>query len=140
MKSMELRTHPTPLEQQAPTLHTAMHQCRQNVIGLVRPSSKRVYTINTLAFSTWLLDHHFTLQTIDRSGMIAFHDFLASTYKPATATRMWSVARNLLQESIALQLRADDPTFKLKGFKVDGERRSYTTTPPVVVCSVVQSR
>ncbi len=102
-------------------LHPEMQKCWANVIGQVQDSSKRIYTISALAFNAWLLDHSFTLQTIDRSGIIAYHDFLAHSYKKATAARMWSVARNLLQESVALQLRIDDPTFKVKGFKVDDE-------------------
>ncbi len=108
-------------EQRIQVLHPEMQQPWVNVIGQVQPSSKRVYTISALAFNAWLLDHDFTLRTVDRSGMIAYHDFLANTYKKATAARMWSVARNLLQESVALKQRGDDPTFKVKGFKVDDE-------------------
>ncbi|MHB8596688.1 MAG: tyrosine-type recombinase/integrase [Ktedonobacteraceae bacterium] len=102
-------------------LHTDMHRAFQNVIGQVKASSKRVYTISAMAFHAWLLDHTYTLQTVDRSGMIAYHAYLSSSYKTATAARMWSVARNLLQECQALKQRGDDPTLKVKGFKVDDE-------------------
>ena len=116
------QTETLPVQKQhVEGLHPEMLQPWTNVIGQVQPSSKRVYTISALAFDAWLLDHNVTLRTVDRSGMIAYHDFLANTYKKATAARMWSVARNLLQESAALKQRGDDPTFKVKGFKVDDE-------------------
>lgn len=109
------------LEQRALVLNTEMHQPWQNVIKQVRSSLKQVYTISVLAFNTWLLDHHFTLQTVDRSSLIAYKGFLASTYKMATAARMRSVMCNLLQECLALKYRADDPTLNLRGFKADDE-------------------
>jgi site-specific recombinase XerD len=112
---------PAILEQHASPLHAEMLQPWANVIGQVDTSSKRIYTISARAFNDWLQTAGYTLLTVDRSGMIAYHDFLSETYSNATAARMWSVARNLLQESLALQLRSDDPTFKLKGFSVDDE-------------------
>src|SRR5450755_109928 len=119
MKSMELQAPPATLEHSS--LHAEMLQPWANVIGQVDTSSKRIYTISARAFNQWLLEQGYTLLTIGRSGMIAYHNFLAETYSNATAARMWSVARNLLQECLALQLRGDDPTFKLKSFKVDDE-------------------
>jgi len=119
---MEL-AQPATLEQHTSTstLHAEMLQPWANVIGQVDMSSKRIYTISARAFNSWLLEAGYTLLTVDRSGMIAYHDYLAGTYSNATAARMWSVARNLLQECLALQLRGDDPTFRLKGFKVADE-------------------
>lgn len=119
---MELRAHPATLEHHTPILHAEMQQPWANVIGQVQPSSKRVYTISAQTFNRWLLEAGYTLLSVDRSGMIAYHDFLAETYSSnATAARMWSIARNVLQECVALGLRANDPTFRLKGFKVDDE-------------------
>ncbi len=118
---MKQHTDLALLEHSTTPLHTDMLRPWINVIGQVDTSSKRIYTVSARAFNDWLLEHGYTLLTVDRSGMIAYHNFLAETYRTATAARMWSVARNLLQESLALHLRADDPAFKLKGFSVDDE-------------------
>jgi len=100
-------------------LHTKMIQPWINVIGQVAPSSKQSYTFSAITFHTWLLDHHFTLETVDRSGMIAYRDFLAAQHAKATAARKWSVACQLLRECQALQQRDDYPAANLRGFTVD---------------------
>jgi len=100
-------------------LHTEMIQPWINVIGQVAPSSKQSYTFSAITFHTWLLDHQFTLETVDRSGMIAYRDFLAAQHAKATAARKWSVACQLLRECQALKQRGDYPAANLRGFKVD---------------------
>jgi len=100
-------------------LHTEMIQPWINVIGQVAPSSKQSYTFSAITFYTWLLDHQFTLETVDRSGMIAYRDFLAAQHAKATAARKWSVACQLLRECQALKQRGDYPAANLRGFKVD---------------------
>ena len=74
-------------QEDALTLHTEMIQPWINVIGQVAPASKRSYTFSTITFHSWLLDHHATLETVDRSGMIAYKDFLATQHAKATAAR-----------------------------------------------------
>ena len=100
-------------------LHPEMIQPWINVIGQVAPSSKRSYTYSTITFHTWLLDHQYTLETVDRSGMIAYKDFLAGQHAKATAARKWTVACQLLRECQALKHRDDYPAANLRGFKVD---------------------
>jgi len=100
-------------------LHTEMIQPWINVIGQVAPSSKQSYTFSAITFHTWLLDHQFTLVTVERSGMIAYKDFLIGHHMKATAARKWSVACQLLRECQALKQRADYPAANLRGFKVD---------------------
>ncbi len=100
-------------------LHTEMIQPWLNVIGQVASSSKQSYTFSAVTFHAWLLDHQHTLETVDRSGMIAYRDFLAARHAKATAARKWSVACQLLRECQALKQRGDYPAVNLRGFKVD---------------------
>ena len=100
-------------------LHIEMIQPWINVIGQVAPSSKKSYTFSAVTFHAWLLDHQCTLETVDRSGMIAYKDFLAGQHAKATAARKWTVACQLLRECQALKQRDDYPAVNLRGFKVD---------------------
>ena len=111
----QLATH----QEETQVLHPEMIQPWINVIGQVAPSSKRSYTYSTITFHTWLLDHQWTLETVDRSGMIAYKDFLAGQHAKATAARKWTVACQLLRECQALKQRDDYPAANLRGFKVD---------------------
>ncbi len=106
-------------QEDALVLHHEMIQPWINIIGQVAPSSKQSYTFSAVTFHAWLLDHQYTLETVDRSGMIAYRDFLAEQHAKATAARKWSVACQLLRECQALQQRADYPAANLRGFKVD---------------------
>ncbi len=112
-------THLIIQQEDTLVLHHEMIQPWINVIGQVAPSSKQSYTFSAVTFHAWLLDHQDTLETVDRSGMIAYREYLALRHAKATAARKWSVACQLLRECQALKQRDDYPAANLHGFKVD---------------------
>ena len=61
------------------------------------------------------------VETVQRSHMILYRSYLINTYQKATASRMLSVARRLLDEAVNSGKIKTNPAKGIKGFKLDNE-------------------
>lgn len=104
-----------------PTLAAFSQQELADIAGQLAPRSRRIYEHDAAAFARWLLERGLTPATLTRSDVIAYRAWLAETYAKATAGRMFSVARRLLEEQIANGGRIDNPFTNVKGFKGNNE-------------------
>src|SRR5438128_1927309 len=83
-----------------------------NVTGQLSTNSERVYRHDAEVFACWIQDQGLTLGTLyllTRSHLIAYRKYLGETYAKATAARMLSVARRILQEYVYQGTLANNP-------------------------------
>ncbi len=99
----------------------------QDIAGQLAPSSRRIYLIDARHFATWMHGHSLTPETMTRSHLIAYRQFLAETiqengkpYSKSSLQRMFAVACRLMKEQ-AIAHQTEDITQEVKGFKVQGE-------------------
>lgn len=100
-----------------------------NVTGQLGSNSERVYRHDAGVFASWIQDQGLTLGTLHlltRSHLIAYRKYLGETYAKATAARMFSVARRILQEYVFQGMLAANPAAGIKTFSVANET-PYTT-------------
>jgi integrase/recombinase XerD len=100
-----------------------------DVIGQLGGNSERVYRHDAQGFASWIQDQGLTLGTLrllTRSHLIAYRKYLGETYAKATAARMFSVARRILQEYVYQGTLATNPAAGIKTFAVANET-PYTT-------------
>src|SRR6266568_8171235 len=96
-----------------PALQATMH----NVAGQLAPSSRKTYASDLKHFAHWMADHELTLQSLSRDDLVAYRAYLGETYAKATASRMWAVARRLLDEAVQRQVLAKNPAEGMRGFQ-----------------------
>lgn len=89
--------------------------------GQLATRSKRIYQNDAKVFATWMLEQGLLPEILTRSHMIAYRSFLAEKYQKATAQRMLSVARRILQEHIYSGKLTANPADDIKGFKMNNE-------------------
>lgn len=100
-----------------------------DVTGQLGDNSERVYRHDAEVFACWIQDQGLTLGTLHlltRSHLIAYLKYLGETYAKATAARMFSVARRILQEYVYQGTLATNPAAGIKTFSVANET-PYTT-------------
>jgi integrase/recombinase XerD len=100
-----------------------------DVIGQLGGNSERVYRHDAAVFASWIQDQGLTpgtLHLLTRSHFIAYRKYLGETYTKATAARMLSVARRILQEYVYQGTLATNPAAGIKTFSVANET-PYTT-------------
>lgn len=100
-----------------------------DVTGQLGSNSERVYRHDSAVFASWIQDQGLTLGTLHlltRSHLIAYRKYLGETYAKATAARMLSVARRILQEYVYQGTLATNPAAGIKTFSVANET-PYTT-------------
>jgi integrase/recombinase XerD len=103
----------------APPLAATMH----NVAGQLAPTSRKTYTVDAKHFAQWMDGENLSLFSLDRDDLVAYRAHLAETYAKSTASRMWAVARRLLDEAVQRSLLAKNPAEGIRGFKA-GEDES----------------
>jgi integrase/recombinase XerD len=103
----------------APPLAATMH----NVAGQLAPTSRKTYTVDAKHFAQWMDGQNLSLFSLDRDDLVAYRAHLAETYAKFTASRMWAVARRLLDEAVRRNLLAKNPAEGIRGFKA-GEDES----------------
>jgi site-specific recombinase XerD len=103
----------------APPLAATMH----NVVGQLAPTSRKTYTVDAKHFAQWIAGQNLSLFSLDRDNLVAYRAHLAETYAKSTASRMWAVARRLLDEAVQRSLLAKNPAEGIRGFKA-GEDES----------------
>jgi integrase/recombinase XerD len=92
-----------------------------NALKLVAPSSQRVYAHDVRVFATWLAEQDLTLQTLTRDHLIAYRAQLRARYAVATAQRMFTVARRVLDELVQRGQLSANPCSSIRGFTVANE-------------------
>lgn len=100
-----------------------------DVTGQLGGNSERVYRHDAEVFASWIQDQGLTLSTLHlltRSHLIAYRKYLGETYAKATAARMFSVARRILQEYVYQGILPTNPAAGIKTFSVANET-PYTT-------------
>lgn len=100
-----------------------------DVTGQLSSGSERIYRHDAEVFASWMLDQGLTLGTLHlltRSHLIAYRKYLSEAYAKATAARMLSVARRILQEYVYQGTLATNPATGIKTFSVANET-PYTT-------------
>jgi integrase/recombinase XerD len=100
-----------------------------NVTGQISARSGRIYRHDAEVFARFLLDQGLTMNTLSlltRSHMIAYRKYLGDAYAKATAARMFSVARRILQEYVYGGILPTNPAAGIKTFPVANET-PYTT-------------
>jgi integrase/recombinase XerD len=76
--------------------------------------SRRIYLSDAKHFVTWLDIQHFTFQTVNFETMSEYRAYLVDHFKKATAARMLVVAKRLLDITVILKLRQDNPANQVK--------------------------
>lgn len=99
-----------------------------DVAGQLGTRSKRIYQNDAQVFATWMLERDLTTDTLTRSTMIAYRQFLGDSYAKATAQRMFSVARRILQEQVYSGKLVSNPGDGIKGFQVANETTHIALT------------
>src|SRR5947209_4697928 len=103
----------------APSLATTM----QNVVGQLAPTSRKTYLIDAKHFAQWMAEQNLSLFSLERDDLVMYRAHLAGTYVQSTASRMWAVAKRLLDEALQRGLLAKNPAEGIRGFKT-GEDES----------------
>jgi len=89
--------------------------------GQLSPKSQRVYRTDAKIFARWIEEQGLSIETIERDDMIQYREFLQNSYAKATAARMLSVARRLLEEAMHAKRIAVNPAKGIRGFKLANE-------------------
>lgn len=105
----------------APPLAATMH----NVVGQLAPTSRKTYLIDAKHFAQWMAEQHLSLFSLDRDDLVNYRAHLAETYATSTASRMWAVARRLLDEAFQRNLLAKNPSEGIRGFKAGDDESPH---------------
>lgn len=92
-----------------------------DAIGQISKRSQRVYAYDARYFANWIAEQQKGVITLSRSDMIAYRRHLGEEYEPATAARMLSVARRILDEQMKSGKIPLNPANGIKGFTVSNE-------------------
>ena len=111
------------IQVKAMVLTPPMAATMQNVAGQLAPTSRKTYTIDAKHFAQWLASRELSLSSLDRDDLVIYRAHLAETYAQSTASRMWAVARRLLDEAVQRGLLPKNPAEGIRGFKA-GEDES----------------
>src|SRR5258708_7934080 len=104
-----------------PDLEATMH----NVAGQLATTSCKTYSYDGKHFVLWMADHGLTLRVLSRDDLVAYRAHLAETYAKATASRMWAVARCLLDEAVQRQVLVKNPTEGIRGFRAGDDESPH---------------
>jgi integrase/recombinase XerD len=100
-------------------------QIQPAITDLVRQArgkeSKRIYERDALAFADWITEQGFTLSGMTYSLFLAYKDYLETAHQKATAARMLSIARRLLDEAVHHGILKVNPGKEVKGITVSNE-------------------
>jgi integrase/recombinase XerD len=98
----------------------------QNVAGQSVPPSRKTYTVDVKHFAGWMAERDLSLSLLSRDDLVVYRVHLAVTYAKAAASRMWAIARRLLDEVAQRDLLPKNPAEGICGFKVGDERPHRT--------------
>lgn len=112
---------PQALSVQASSVIAEMEAALTDALGLLSPSSRRMYVIDARQFTLWMLEQGLTPEMMTRSRAITYRAHLQEHYAKATAARKFVVARRLLEELRKQGKMGANPFADVKGFTVDDE-------------------
>ncbi len=92
-----------------------------SIAGELAPRSRRVYLTDARLFAEWLQEMRLTPGTMTRTDVTAYRAYLLEQYAPATARRMFSVARRLLLEQVRNGNLETNPAEGVRGIKAKDE-------------------
>ena len=92
-----------------------------DVVGQLARRSRRIYENDALRFATWLNEHDLPIPGLTYSWMVRYRQFLEDAYRPATAQRMFSVARRILEDYVRKGVLVRNPCEGIRGFSVENE-------------------
>src|SRR2546423_12321371 len=75
-------------------------QILSDLTGQLSKKSRRIYRHDAKVFATWMIENGISVETLTRSDLINYRTYLNNTYQKATAARMLSVARRLIDEAV----------------------------------------
>src|SRR5207248_3252118 len=92
-----------------------------SIAGELGERSVRVYSHDAQAFAVWLQKRGITAETLDRQAITEYRAYLNAEHAPATAKRMFSVARRILDEQVRKGFIPANPAEGVKGIKAEDE-------------------
>jgi len=104
-----------------PDLEATIH----NVAGQLAPTSRKTYSYDAKHFAFWMADHGFTIHALSQDDLVAYRAHLVETYAKATASRMWVVARRLLDEAVQRQVLAKNPAEGIRGIRAGDDESPH---------------
>jgi len=96
--------------------------------GQLAPRSRRVYAGDAKTFAIWLQENGLTVKGLTRSHVIEYRSHLGEKYAKATAARMLSVAKRILNEQVIAGHIAANPASEVKGWSLDNESPHISLT------------
>ncbi len=96
-------------------------QAIQDATGQLGKRSRRIYENDAKMLALWLQEQGLAVKELTRPHMIAYRSYLDERYAKATATRMLSVARRILDEQVYQGELTANPAKEIKGFTLDNE-------------------
>lgn len=93
----------------------------QDASGQLGKRSRRIYENDAKMFALWLQEKRLVVRDLTRSHMIEYRRYLDERYAKATAARMLSVARRILDEQVHAGTLLANPAKEVKGFSLDNE-------------------
>lgn len=92
-----------------------------SISGELGERSRRVYESDAATFARWLQERHITPATIDRQAITDYRAWLVENYRTATAKRMFSVARRILDEQVNNGVLTINYAKGVKGIKAEDD-------------------
>jgi integrase/recombinase XerD len=96
-----------------------------NVAGQLAPTSRKTYTHDARHFAGWMTERGLAFHTLSRDDLVDYRAHLSETYAKATASRMWTVARCLLDEAVRRQVLFSNPALHIRGFKTGDDESPH---------------
>lgn len=93
-----------------------LEQVTNALVKNVAASSRRIYLSDARQFLAFLTQREVSLATATFTDVSEYRAWLDSNFKKATAARMLTVARRLLEVAVILELRLSNPAHQIKGF------------------------
>jgi integrase/recombinase XerD len=103
-------------------------QALADVSGQLGKRSGRIYKNDALRLATWMQEQGLSVEQLTRSHMIEYRAHLGEHYAKATAARMLSVARRILDEQVYKGVLTGNPAKEVKGFTLDNESPHISLT------------
>lgn len=92
-----------------------------SIAGELGERSQRIYENDATIFAHWLQDRGITPETITRQTVTEYRAWLVENYRTATAKRMFSVARRILDEQVTNGTLTTNYAKGVKGIKAEDD-------------------
>lgn len=103
-------------------------QAIADATGQLGKRSARIYKNDAERFAEWMMAQGLMVGVLTRSHLILYRSYLDGRYAKATAARMLSVARRILNEQVIAGNLAVNPAKEVRGFTLDNESPHISLT------------